>query len=288
MPSPERPAPENGASEPSAAASTPSLIEHRPTVLGLARLSHRTTLAAGEEAVYRRIAQLTELAGGQEFLVVPSARGIPALFLAQTTGAAGSGVDPDKELVGFASAQAKEAGIPERLHYDTGPADDLPYKNDIFDLVIGDVGLAALPDPAAAVAELARVAKPMGSVVLIQPVWSRQIEAARREELVAHLGVRPYLLVEWKQMLRDAGVVELIVEDLTDAPNSWQTLLGAGLDIPSLRERADTMWRAWQTWGWRGLRRSFAAVHELRRLILRERILGLALIRGTVWRDDSR
>ncbi|MGH7483175.1 MAG: class I SAM-dependent methyltransferase [Longimicrobiales bacterium] len=304
MPSPDRPASDRPAPEPIAApddggdarahgAPAPqvssTLLEHRPTVLGLARLSHRTTLSPGEETVYRRIAQLVELDGGDEFLMFPSGRGTASLFLARTADAAGSGVDPDAELVAFAAELAREAGLEGRLHYDVAPGFELPYKNGVFDLTIGDVGLAALRQPAAAVKELARVTRPMGNVALIQPVWSQQVEPERRGPLIAHLGVRPFLIMEWKQMLRDAGVVDLKVEDLTDSPGSWQTLLGTGaLDLPSVRERSEMFWRAWRTWGWRGLRRSLAAVHELRHLILRERILGLALIRGTPWQDDSK
>lgn len=267
------------------------LLQDRPTILGLARLSQRPGLAPGEENAYRRIAQLVEIDASAEFLVAPCDRGLTTQFLAGLTGAAGSGVDPDAELVELATERTREAGLADKLHFDTGELTDLPYKDEIFDLVIGDVGLAACADPAAAVAELARVTQPMGGIVLLQPVWNRAVEAERRESLVEHLGVRPLLLVEWKQMLRDAGVVELFVEDLVDAANPWQPLLGmaASTDLPTVRDRISLLHRAWQQWGLRGLGQSIAGGQELRRLITRERLLGLALIKGTRWHggDDA-
>ena len=56
----------------------------------------------------------------------------------------------------------------------------------------------------------------MGAVVLLQLTWSSEISPAARALLVERLGMRPHLLMEWKQMLRDAGVVDLQVQDWTD------------------------------------------------------------------------
>ncbi len=270
------------------AADAATLLEAGPTVLGLARLSRRAGLVPAEEEVYRRIAQLVDIGEDDEFLVAPCGRGLAAEFLAGATGAAGSGADPDSALVAAATERVQQRGLAVRLHFDPGPLTDLPYKDDIFDLVIGDVGLAASREPAAAVAELARVAKPLGAVVLVQPVWNRAVDEIRRDVLVEHLGARPQLLVEWKQMLRDAGVVDLFVEDLVDAANPWRSLLGGGaaLDFPTLRERLHLLYSAWRQWGWYGLGQAVAGGQELRRLIMRERILGLALIKGTKWREQ--
>jgi SAM-dependent methyltransferase len=263
-----------------------TLLEDQPTVLGLARLSGRPGLAPGERLVYRRLAQLVELEPEREFLVVPCGRGLTTQFMSELTGASGSGVDPDAQLIALATEHVREIGLADRLHFDRGAVTDLPYKDDVFHVSIGDVGIAASAAVPAAVAELVRVTRPMGRVVLIQPVWNRALDDARREELVERLGMRPLLLVEWKQMLREAGIVELLVEDLVDAANPWQALLGLGgnADLPTVRERVGLLSQAWRHWGWRGLVQSIVGGQELRRLITRERVLGLALIKGTKWR----
>ena len=52
------------------------------------------------------------------------------------------------------------------------------------------------------------------------------VDADRKEQLVQHLGARPMLLVEWKQLLRDAGVVDLHVEDWSDYASPFRPSMG--------------------------------------------------------------
>lgn len=286
-----------GAADPGPAGSDAAVEPHpsafeigHPSVLGVSRLSRRPYLSPAAEALYRRIARLAELGPESEFLLAPSARGLTTRFMADVSGASGAGVDPNAELTADATERARVANLSGRLHFDVAPIVDLPYQDDIFDFAMGELGLGASGDPAAAVSELVRVVKPMGNVALLQLVWTRQLDDALRESLVRMLGLRPMLLVEWKQMLRDAGVVGLQVEDLTDAAAApQQPLLGiAGLvDFYSLRDRFSVLWRAWRRWGWRGVREAVLHGNEVRRLIARERMLGLAFIRGTKWRGSG-
>ena len=268
-----------------------SLTAGTPSILAVSRLSNRPFLSPAAEALYRRIAKSAELGPESEFLLAPSGRGLTTRFLAHVSGASGVGADPNPNMADDAMARATSAlrGV---VHFDAANLADLPYQDGIFDFAMGELGLGASRDPAGAVRELVRVVKPMGTVTLLQLVWTRQMEPDRREALVRMLGVRPMLLVEWKQMLRDAGAVELHIEDLTDAVAApTQPLLGvAGLmDFWSLRDRVAVLYRAWRRWGWRGVRDTLAHGNEVRRLIVSERVLGLALIRGTRWhsRDET-
>ena len=266
-----------------------SLTAGTPSILAVSRLSRRPFLSPSAEALYRRIAKTAALGPGSEFLLAPAGRGLTTRFLAQVSGASGVGADPNPDMADDAMTRGR--GEPRGVvHYDTANLADLPYQDGIFDFAMGELGLGASRDPAGAVRELVRVVKPMGTVALLQLVWTRQMEPDRRESLVRMLGVRPMLLVEWKQMLRDAGAVELHIEDLTDAVAApTQPLLGvAGLmDYWSLRDRFAVLYRAWRRWGWRGVRETLAHGNEVRRLIVRERVLGLALIRGTRWRTGA-
>lgn len=285
--------PERATPRPGADASTErhsSLESDEPSVLGVSRLSRAPYLSSGAQALYRRIARAAELTSDDEFLLAPSARGLTTRFLAQVSGASGAGVDPSAELTEDAAAAARAAGLDARLHFDAAQLDDLPYQDEVFDFAMGELGLGASGDPAAAVRELVRVVKARGTVALLQLVWTRQLEPDRAEALVRKLGVRPMLLVEWKQMLRDAGAVDLHVEDLTDAAvTPQQPLLGvAGLvDFFSLRDRTGVLYRAWRRWGWNGMWEVVLHGNEVRHLIARERVLGLTLIRATRWRGSG-
>ncbi len=232
--------------------------------------------------LYRHIARLVELGPEHEFLVAPCGAGATTRFLAETTGAAGSGVEPDAELIEAASVAAREAGLSSRLQYEQAPPEDLPYKDDVFDVVIGEPALSATADLAAAVRELARTTKPMGNVVLVQLIWTGNVGADRREAIVESLGMRPLLLVEWKQLLRDAGVVDLYVEDWSDSGASPRASGTLGRWGP-LWDRISLAVRSWRSGGWRGVRQALESGGDVRRLLLAERILGLSLIKGVKW-----
>lgn len=272
-------------SSPTPRSSESALLLRRPTILGLARLGRYRPRTAGGLELYRHIARMIELGPELEFMVAPCGRGGTVQFLVESTDAAGAGVDPDRGSIEAANAHALEARLSERLHFEQGRLDDLPYQDEVFDAVIGEIGVAATEDPAAVIRELVRVTKPMGTVVLIQFTWTGNVSAERKEELIEMLGVRPLLLVEWKQLLRAAGVVDLYVEDWSDprpaAQQPWP--LGGTVDANLLMGRIGLLFRAWRRWGWRGFWLAVRAGHEMRALLTQERILGLTVIKGTKW-----
>jgi SAM-dependent methyltransferase len=263
--------------------------EGGPSMLDLVRLSRETVFPPGGEDLYRRIAQLTDLVPENEVLDAACGRGVSTLYLARTFGVSGVGIDSDRVLVQEAYSRARDGEMEGRISFETAPLDDLPFKDGTFDVAIGEIGLAASADPARAVAELARVTRPHGCVVLIQLIWTGHVDPSRREILVQHLGARPMILVEWKQLLRDAGVVDLTVEDWSDAPSPFRPTAGGGAPFPdfseifSLRERIAILFRAWRRWGWGGVKGAVLREREIHRLLTRERVLGLSMIKGTKW-----
>lgn len=260
-----------------------------PSMLDLVRLSRTPVFPPGGEELYRRIARLTEMREGQEVLVAACGRGVSTLFLVSNYGVDGAGVDPDPALVREAEERARHAGQEQRVGFQVAPLDDLPYRDGIFDISIGEIGLATAADPARAVRELVRVTKPFGCVVLVELIWTGNIDPARREILVRHLGARPLILVEWKQHLRDAGVVDLLVEDWSDVPSPFRphTPFPDFARIFSLREKLGILYRAFRRWGWGGVRGAVVREREIHELLTRERVLGLSLIKGTRWLPDA-
>lgn len=240
--------------------------------------------SSGEE-LYREVAELLGIGPGQEVLVAGCGDGTSCEWLAERTGAAVSGVDPDGEQVDTAEERAREraeGGEPLPLAYQQAPLDDLPHETAVFDAAVGEPVLASSVDPERAVAELVRVTKPMGHVVLLQLTWSSELSPDARTLLVERLGMRPRLLVEWKQMLREAGVVELQVHDWTDE----------GEDPAEVAEQAQLTWQqklqivgsAWRRWGWREAREALGREEALLKELAREsRALGFQVIRGVKW-----
>ena len=235
--------------------------------------------AAGEE-LYREVASELEVAAGQEIVVAGCGDGTSCEWLAQRTGAAVTGVDADPEEIEEADERIRGRTPTLPLAFQQAPLDDLPHETAVFDAAVGEPVLAAAADAARAVAELARVTKPLGAVVLLQLTWSSELSADARALLVERLGMRPRLLVEWKQMLRDAGVVDLQVQDWTSAGAD-----GAGDDAPQLTwpQKAQIIARAWRRWGWREAIEAVEREESLLRELSRERAIGFQVIRGVKW-----
>lgn len=260
---------------------------HTPSVLDLVRLSPTPVFPPGGEDLYRQVARLTGLEEGQEILDSACGRGLSTAFLASTYGLDAHGIDPDPRLIGDAEQRARDSGLAERITYQCGPLDDLPYKDGIFDVSIGEVGLGAVADAARAIHELARVTRPLGKVVLVQLTWTGNVDEEKREELVRHLGARPMLLVEWKQLLRDSGVVELHVEDWSDqsgrgTPRATSPFHDLA-EIFTFRQKLVILRSALDRWGWRGVRGAIVREQEIHSLLKRQRVLGLSVIIGTRW-----
>ena len=255
-----------------------------PSMLDLVRLSPRLIFPPGGPELYRHIALLTGLEAGHEILDVACGKGIPLEYLVREYGVHGSGVDSDPRLIQIAETRCRALGIASQVQFQQGTPDALPYRDEVFDVAVGELGLAARWDPAAVVAELARVTKPGGWVVLAQLAWKSPVDAPRQRMLTDHLGARPLMLVEWKRVLVDAGVGEIHAEEWSSADGTFRPRgVKAFYDFAevfSLPEKIGVLRRAWARWGWTGVRTVLARERQVHQLLTRERILGLYLLKG--------
>lgn len=112
------------------------------------------------------------LCDGLRLLDVGCGLGEAALALAQDLGTDGDvvGVDRSAEMVRVAEANPRTARC--RVRFIVGDACALNESDDSFDVVRSERTLQWLTDPAAAVAEMARVVRPQGRISLIDTDWS--------------------------------------------------------------------------------------------------------------------
>ena len=266
--------------------SAPQHIPPAPAVLRLVQMVVLGRWRATGEELYREVGRLTEARAGQEVLVASCGEGVATEWLAERTRASVTGVDPDAARIERAEQRARALPVPLHLSYQQAPLEDLPHETGVFDAAVAEPGLGALEAPERAVAELVRVVKPMGAVVLMQLTWSSELRPGVRELLVERLGLRPRLLVEWKQMLRDAGVVEIQVQDWTSGVPGGASARAAGGDGDTRltwQEKMQIVGRAWRRWGWREARGAVERETTLLRELSKERAIGFQLIKGVKW-----
>lgn len=80
------------------------------------------------------------------------------------------GLDIAQRMVRRASRQGRAAGLgPVRLAYTVGDATRLPFRSAVLDAVTGHSFLYQVPDRRATLAEIARVVRPGGRLLLMEP-----------------------------------------------------------------------------------------------------------------------
>jgi SAM-dependent methyltransferase len=170
------------------------------------------------------------------------------------------------------------------LTFEVAPLDDLPHETAVFDAVIAESAIAGAAAPERALAELVRVTKPLGPVVLLVPTWTSEIPHDDHEALVERLGLRPFMLVQWKQMAREAGLVDLTVQDWSEGGASGRAA-SSPEPVPALtwRQKMHIAGRAWRRRGWRAARGAVRRELELLDELSRDRALGFQVISGVKW-----
>jgi ubiquinone/menaquinone biosynthesis C-methylase UbiE len=136
------------------------------------KLGHRAIWAAGDYAAVAEIiddvppAHLLRTAAirpGEEVLDVATGTGNVALRAA-AEGANVVGLDLTPELFGTARERAAEYGV--AVDWVEGDAEALPFVDETFDAVLSTFGVQFAPRHAVAAAEMVRVARPGGRVVV--------------------------------------------------------------------------------------------------------------------------
>jgi len=135
-----------------------------------------------------------------------------------------------------------------RVAFVAGDALDIPFRDESFDVVTISFGLRNLSDPDAGLAEMLRVTRPGGRLVVCEfsHLASPRLDAAYSRYLAATL---PRVA---RRLSRNAGAYSYLAESIAD----W----------PAQKELARRIWAAgWQAVSWRNLSMGAVAVHTARR-----------------------
>ena len=115
--------------------------------------------------------RMLDVACGAGQIAIPAAR----------AGAHVTGIDLAANLVALARARAEEEGVDAR--FDEGDAEMLPYEDASFDLVTSLIGAMFAPRPDLVAAELLRVCRPGGRIVMAN--WTPEGHIGEMSALIA-------------------------------------------------------------------------------------------------------
>ncbi len=91
-------------------------------------------------------------------------------------------VEPDPHMAARLRTRLAEGGGGAAKHLIEAPAESLPFADDTFDTAVATLVLCTIPDPVAAIDELARVLKPGGRLLFIEHVRSDDPARARWQD----------------------------------------------------------------------------------------------------------
>ena len=88
--------------------------------------------------------------------------------------------EPDPQMTKRLRPKVREAGLEAEVV--EAPAERLPFEDSSFDTAVYTLVLCTVPDPAAALAETARILKPGGKLLFVEHVRAKDPGAARWQD----------------------------------------------------------------------------------------------------------
>ena len=199
---------------------------------GYVDIRYLQTTAALLDRVKQRSYALMRIRPGQSVLDVGCGPGTDTIPLARLVGLSGkvSGVDADAAMVAEASRRAKAAGLSACVEHEVGNAQAVPFADGTFDACRSERLFQHLDSPAKVLAEMARVTKHGGWIIVADTDWgtlsidSPEVDIERRlirvlaeQSLQNGYAGRQLFRLFQQQQLRDISI-EMIPVYITDYP----------------------------------------------------------------------
>ena len=185
------------------------------------------------------LAELCHVNRDTRLLEVGCGVGLTTCHLAARYGCQIVAVDLSAEMVSWASRRAQRKGLQERIEFRIADAQDLPFAEGMFDVVMCESVTAFPADQQKAVSEYARVTRPGGYVGMNEGTW---IQTPPPAELVAFMertmaGARFHTVAEWKALLEGAGLQGIIAQPQQMSAMRQRLDEMAGLDWQDWKDR---------------------------------------------------
>jgi len=188
---------------------SPEVIYELVAYVGFKKYFHLGGLKATRELI-----ELCHIDRDKYVLDIGCATGKTACYIAKGYGCRVVGVDILERMVNRANERAKKESVEDRVSFRVADAQDLPFEDNLFDVVIGEFITGLLDDRQRGVNEYLRVTKLGGYVGLNEATW---IKTPPPMELVEYLssiyGVKGEILASdgWEELLVGTGLRDIVV-----------------------------------------------------------------------------
>jgi ubiquinone/menaquinone biosynthesis C-methylase UbiE len=146
------------------------------------------------------------------------------------------GVDLAGPMLDLARRNAAEAGLTDRIRFARGDAKNLPFPDGRFEAVVSNTIIHHIPNPALALAEMARLVAP-GGTLMVRDLARPADDEALKALVTLHAGFES---VAARNLLRDSLAAALTLDEVRSI------ILALGMAAEALSMTSDRHW----TWTW--------------------------------------
>ena len=150
-----------------------------------------------------------DLIPGQEILYVGCGAGTSAVKIATEFDCRLVGVDVLETMVEAAKNWATHKGAEDLVEFEVADAQDLPFEDNRFDVVLSESVNTFIHDLERAASEYVRVTRPGGYVGMNEAIWVKTPTETARETMEQITGQHLRDPDEWVSMLKLAGLVDV-------------------------------------------------------------------------------
>jgi SAM-dependent methyltransferase len=135
-----------------------------------------------------------------------------------------AGIDLSERMIYWSRRRAKREGIEDKVEFRVADAQDIPFDDATFDVVMCESVTAFVPDKQKALSEYRRVTKPGGYVGLNEATWMQTPPPADLVIFLEHTMAKAQFRTPagWQELLAGAGLADIVVRAYkVNALNQW-------------------------------------------------------------------
>jgi len=182
------------------------------TYLELLSYLGMTRHLGGLEAT-RELIELCQIDRGKYILDVGCGIGKTPCYIAKRHGCRVVGVDLSERMIDWSNERAKREGVEDGVEFRAADAQNHPFDDVLFDVVINESVLAFVENPQRALSEYVRVTKPGGYLGLNETTWIKTPPSTEVVEYLSSgfLGAKLETADTWEELLAGLGLKDIVV-----------------------------------------------------------------------------
>ncbi len=191
----------------------------------------------------RDLAKAAGITADTKVLDICCGMGGPARVLAEEIGCTVCGIDKDFARITEAIRRNTDIEIARRVEFKWGDAEEVPYPDGAFDVVIGQASWDQVPDKRKLLQECRRVLKRPGTVAfepyaILDEVSEETFDRMEKADLERYGKSLCFRIGSWRALLRDQGFEQVSVTALWEETRRYGPAIGDGREIQDIRDAA--------------------------------------------------